>query len=172
MIHIACPSCKKVHKADESLIGKRVKCSDCGATFEVVRNELQPVQQPNAKKVDNPGAGTVKLTTGPATDNPRAIQSRKRNHMNIIDFLTFRRMITPIIIQIIFWIGVALCVIGGLISIVTGASSDFGGGAQVLSGLLVIFLGPVITRVYCELLILMFRMNETLTDIRRNTEKP
>ena len=31
------------------------------------------------------------------------------------DFLKFKRMITPIIIQILFWIGVVLCVIGGLV---------------------------------------------------------
>lgn len=48
MIPVTCPSCKKVHKADESLIGKRVKCNDCGATFEVMSNEPQPVQRPDA----------------------------------------------------------------------------------------------------------------------------
>ena len=92
--------------------------------------------------------------------------------MDIKDFLTFRRMITPVIIQIIFWIGVALCVIVGLIDIVRGATADFGGGIQVLTGLITLLLGPVFVRVYCEILILMFRMNENLTEIRKNTEKP
>jgi hypothetical protein len=35
MISVTCPSCKKVHKADESLLGKHVKCKDCGVVFEV-----------------------------------------------------------------------------------------------------------------------------------------
>jgi hypothetical protein len=38
--------------------------------------------------------------------------------------------------------------------------------AQIIAGLLFLFVGPLIVRVYCELLILFFRMNETLTDIR------
>jgi len=82
------------------------------------------------------------------------------------DFLAFRRMVTPIIIQIVFWIGVAVCVISGLIAMVSGAASQFGGGAQILIGLLLLVVGPIVVRIYCELLILLFRMNETLTDIK------
>ena len=87
------------------------------------------------------------------------------------DFLTFRRMITPLIIQIIFWIGVGLCILGGLVTIIAGATTDYGGGRQVLSGLVLLILGPLAVRIYCELLILFFRINETLTDIKKNTER-
>lgn len=53
------------------------------------------------------------------------------------DFWAFRKMITPVIIQVIFWIGVALCVIGGLVLIVGGVSMPYrGGGGQVLAGIL------------------------------------
>ena len=85
------------------------------------------------------------------------------------EFLSFRKMITPLIIQIIFWIGVALCVIGGLVSIVIGASH--GTGKDVLQGLLTVLLGPIAVRVYCEILIVIFRINENLTEIRKNAEK-
>ncbi len=81
------------------------------------------------------------------------------------DFLTFRKMLTPMIIQVIFWIGVAVCVIGGIITIVTGADRRYG-GTTVLYGLLSILLGPLVVRIYCELLIVIFRINETLTDIK------
>lgn len=87
------------------------------------------------------------------------------------DFLSFRRMITPIIIQIVFWLGVGLCLLAGLIMIVQGATSNFGGGAQVLSGLLLFFFGPIAVRIYCELLIIFFRMNETLTEIKHLLER-
>lgn len=87
------------------------------------------------------------------------------------DFWAFRRMITPMTIQMIFWIGVAVCVISGLIAIVEGASAPYGGGAQVLAGLLVLLLGPLFVRVWCELLISLFHMNETLTEIKNNTER-
>jgi hypothetical protein len=33
MIKVLCPSCKKAHQAPESILGRRVKCKDCGETF-------------------------------------------------------------------------------------------------------------------------------------------
>ncbi len=86
------------------------------------------------------------------------------------DFLSFRKMITPVIIQILFWIGVAVFVILGFVTIGVGASMPWGGGTTVLIGLAYILLGPVGVRIYCEILILFFRMNETLTEIKNNTE--
>jgi membrane protease subunit (stomatin/prohibitin family) len=77
-------------------------------------------------------------------------------------------MITPVIIQIVFWVGVAGCVIAGLVAIVSGAGSRYGGGSQILSGFMLIILGPVGVRIYCELLIVIFKINDSLTDIRNH----
>lgn len=85
------------------------------------------------------------------------------------DFLAFRKMITPLIIQIIFWIGVAVCVLVGLASIIAGVGNHYGGGSQVLGGVLVLILGPLAVRVNCELLIIIFRIHDRLVDIRDNT---
>ncbi len=85
------------------------------------------------------------------------------------DFLSFRTMITPIIIQIVFWIGVALCFIFGLALLVVG-STYYGGGGPVW-GLLVILFGPVLVRIYCEVFIILFRINETLTEIKHTLER-
>jgi len=82
------------------------------------------------------------------------------------DFLTFRKFITPVVIQIIFWIGVVVCVIMGIV-----AMAQQGGLGGVLGGLGMIILGPIMVRIYCELLILMFRINDNLVDIRNNTSK-
>ena len=38
---------------------------------------------------------------------------------NMGDFLKFRKMITPVIIQILFWIGAAGMVIAGLVTMAT-----------------------------------------------------
>jgi Domain of unknown function (DUF4282) len=84
------------------------------------------------------------------------------------DFLAFRRMITPIIIQIIFWIFAIGFFIGGIVTI---ATSDDGGAAQIVSGIFLIILGPLFVRIACEMVILFFRMNETLTEIKNNTKK-
>jgi len=82
------------------------------------------------------------------------------------DFLKFNKMITPIIIRILFWIGVSICVIGGIIVIVYGASTYYGGGGIVFLGLLLLLLGPLAVRVYCEILIVLFSINNTLTDLK------
>lgn len=77
------------------------------------------------------------------------------------DFLTLRKMITPMLIQVVFWVGVAAAIIGGPVAI---------GSGETATGVLVIVGGPLTIRIYCELLILFFRMNETLTDLKRASE--
>ena len=89
----------------------------------------------------------------------------------VVDFIKFRKMITPMIIQVLFWIGAVLSVLGGLVTMATSFGRYGGGGAQFLGGLLVIVLGPVVVCIYCELLILFFRMNETLNEIKDGLAK-
>jgi hypothetical protein len=78
-------------------------------------------------------------------------------------------MITPFIIQIIFWIGVALCIIFGVSFIVIG--SRFGSNGGPVYGLLLLIFGPVVVRIYCEILIIFFRINETLTEIKHTLDE-
>jgi hypothetical protein len=42
----------------------------------------------------------------------------------------------------------------------------FDGSAPILKGLLVLLAGPLVVRIYCEILIIFFRINETLTEIK------
>lgn len=72
------------------------------------------------------------------------------------DYLTFRKMITSTLIQIIFWLAAAGMVVLGLITM----------GDSFFLGLATIFFGVLTVRIYCELLIVIFRVNDTLTDIR------
>lgn len=87
------------------------------------------------------------------------------------DFLKFRKMITPLIIQILFWAGVAASVIGALVMMGSSFGRYGGGAGTFLGGLLFLVLGPVSVRIYCELLMLFFRMNETLTEIKNGLAK-
>ena len=89
----------------------------------------------------------------------------------VVDFINFKKMITPMIIQVLFWVGAVLSILGGLVTMATSFGRYGGGGAQFLGGLLVIVLGPVVVRIYCELLILFFRMNETLNEIKDGLAK-
>ena len=45
MISIQCPSCRRLHQAPESLLGKEVKCKDCGTSF-VAQTPVQPAMGP------------------------------------------------------------------------------------------------------------------------------
>ena len=75
-------------------------------------------------------------------------------------------MITPVIIQILFWIGVIVCLILGLGMVYYGAAYyQAGMGSYLWKGILLFILGPLAVRVYCEILIVFFRINETLTEI-------
>ena len=87
------------------------------------------------------------------------------------EFLQFDNMITPSIIKFVFWIGAALSVLFGIIQIFAGAASPYGGGAQVISGLFTMVLGPFIMRIYCELLIVFFKIQETLQEINNKTPR-
>lgn len=82
------------------------------------------------------------------------------------DFLRFETMITPFVIQAVFWIAVVVLIIAGIIQI---AAAD--GGVGVATGLATIILGPLLARIYCEIVIVLFRVNDHLRAIQHNTEK-
>jgi hypothetical protein len=75
------------------------------------------------------------------------------------DFLSFRKMITPVFIQVIFWIAVVMCVITALMAMAQG-------GVAIIGGLLFLIIGPFMARIYCELLIIAFRIYDELVAIR------
>ena len=77
------------------------------------------------------------------------------------DFLSFRRMVSPTIIQVLFWIGVVATILAGLSMIAN----------RQPAGWLVLVMGPLFVRIVSEMLILFFRINETLTDIRNDGRK-
>lgn len=78
-------------------------------------------------------------------------------------FWSFRRMITPLIIQIIFAVSVAATTVAGLVAIITGIRDNNRGAAFI--GLAVLIFAPLVARIYCELTIVVFRINETLADL-------
>lgn len=80
--------------------------------------------------------------------------------------LSFDKMITPVIIKILFWVGVVVSIFTGFILIATAFTYNGSGLLQVISGLFVAAIGVLMSRVYCELLIIFFKMNESLTDIK------
>lgn len=73
------------------------------------------------------------------------------------EYLSFRRMITPVFIQIIFWIAVAAIVIAAIVQI----ADD-----NAVAGVLTLIFGPLVARIYAELLIVIFRIQGDVAAIR------
>jgi hypothetical protein len=99
------------------------------------------------------------------TVHPSLIYSRDKGG-DMGDILAFRRMITPIIIKIVFWIGLIGILVLGIMVIVDGVSNDSDIGEVIAGSVLILILGPIIWRVFCEILLLTFRIIENLADIR------
>jgi hypothetical protein len=78
------------------------------------------------------------------------------------EYLTFEKMIAPVVIQILFWVGVVGIVLSGLFTLFS---------ASFISGLLMIIIGPIVVRVYCEVLLVFFRILDNLREININTRK-
>lgn len=81
------------------------------------------------------------------------------------DILFFDKMLTPKIITFVYWILLIGTVGGGIGSMFAGYSGfTFG---SFLMGLVYIVAGAVGVRIWCELLIVLFKMNEALQDMRK-----
>jgi hypothetical protein len=63
--------------------------------------------------------------------------------------------------MVLFWVGVAWCVFAGFYAMFHHA---------FCYGVAVVLFGPFLVRIQCEFLIVVFRINETLTEIH-NTLK-
>ncbi len=74
------------------------------------------------------------------------------------DILYFDNMLTPKIITFIYWILVIAVVLSGLRAVFNG---------EILTGFGLIVGGSIAVRVWCELMIVFFKMNEALQDIRK-----
>lgn len=77
------------------------------------------------------------------------------------EYVTFRKMVTPVIIQIVFWILFAIVVLVGLLTL----------AQNVLGGLLILVVGPIAVRIYAEILIVLFQINEALQELRENSRR-
>lgn len=91
--------------------------------------------------------------------------------------ISFDKMITPTIIKVLFWIGVGISSLFGIITIFTGLAQMFSGYGEgfigfitMIIGLIVIGVGILASRIYCELLIVVFKMHESLVSINQKLD--
>lgn len=115
-------------------------------------------------KTEKPAAKSEKpapKATGPAAPNA------------IMEYLSFKRMITPSIVKLLFWLGEFLLVLSGLGSVVSAVIMMTARHGDVVGGLVLLVAGPVSTiigmllwRVFCESALLYFQVFDRLGEIR------
>jgi hypothetical protein len=83
-------------------------------------------------------------------------------------FLSFDKFVTPTVIKIVYWVGIVIIVISG---VVWGIAAAQYSAFAPIGALLGIALGLFFWRVYCELIMLWFKIHDELTGIRQNTRR-
>jgi predicted Zn finger-like uncharacterized protein len=166
---VSCPHCQSRVRVPDDAVGRDVRCPNCQQVFRV--GGIEP-------------AAAVSRRAGPSGTAPvgdfedaAAGPRRPASPNALVDFLLFRRMIAPIVIQVLFWLAVLGSFIWAAIVAILGivAASRYGSAWQALSGILMalvmIVLVPLWARVYAEVLIVFFRIYETLTEIRDRLDR-
>lgn len=111
------------------------------------------------------GTDTFKKSDTPDLLNVQSDQ-KTINRTGLIDVLRFRVFMTPVYIEIIFWIGFIFNLIWSLsFSVKIGSVNAFIG---ILSFFVLFIATTVIWRVCCELIIVVFRIYE---ELRKNNSK-
>ena len=94
--------------------------------------------------------------------------------MNLNDLLQWDRFITPTVIRIFYWMALGLIVLSGLSflfsSIGMMAVNFFAGFFLLIASILYVCAGVVFVRIVCELVMVIFRINEHLGAIRDRGE--
>lgn len=87
------------------------------------------------------------------------------------DMLHLDSMVTPRIVTFIYWLMLAGAAVLGLVLLFKGFGtmkySGFAGFGMVVAAPILAAAAALLARIYCEIMIVLFRMNEALQDIRR-----
>jgi len=134
--------------------------------FSFDEEETPPVRKPTSparRKVEPPIVDDD--DEDDEDDRPVRRKARSAGPSTVGDFLSFRRMMVPVLIQLFFWFGVVVCLAAGVYGVTQKQQEN------QLAGVAMMLFGPFLWRIYCEMLIVVFRINETLTGIKNLLEK-
>ena len=86
------------------------------------------------------------------------------------NWLYFDTMVTPKIITFIYWVMLAAAAISGLVLLFKGFGvmkwNGFAGFGMVVAAPILAAVSALLARVYCEIMIVLFKINEALQVIR------
>jgi hypothetical protein len=110
----------------------------------------------------------VSASDAPATDASlsAATDGVASGRFGVRDLLRFEKMLTPTLVRFVFYAGSILLLIVGIVMLYGGVTARFGGGLRVVSGLLTLTAGPLLLRIVCEQIIVLFGIYDRLGEIR------
>ena len=135
---IACPICLQKIRAPAAVVGKQIRCPQCKNGFtaadpSAVANQPAVPNLPRPREPvpedEEPGADPLGLEADvdavaePAGPSP------------FVEFLLLRRMITPVILVALFWFGVAVILLAGLVAFIVAVIGLATRTTPVLPGL-------------------------------------
>jgi hypothetical protein len=82
---------------------------------------------------------------------------------NFGDYLKFNKMITPVVIQVLFWLLMVAVVVAALAALY---------GHAVGQAIAIIVLGPIFVRIYAEVLLVIFKINDAVQTIAQKLTQP
>ncbi len=201
-MNYSCPVCGKLYAVRPDQVGRKIGCKQCGNRLLVTPAGLQ-VESLAPPPPTYPATAAVYTYQPPppmpppppayevGEDDPPLVRRPHRVGSNpVVDFLTFRLMLTPLLIQLFFWIGTAGCVGMGLYQMVGSTSSRPALTAdddetparpsnpkakaaetrttfnafQFFGGLATLVFGPLFLRLVCEEAIILFKIHEELRE--------
>jgi hypothetical protein len=86
------------------------------------------------------------------------------------DLFQWERFVTPTVIKVFYWLAVVISILLGIVGAVTSldtmAFNPFVGIIFLITSLLGIFMGVIVSRIAAEFVLIVFRINEHLGAIR------
>lgn len=169
-IEMNCPNC------NSSVPSDAVFCFNCGERMEEIEvEEFKQVSDStdtqNSETTYSEPLNTESESTQVHSPEPQvSVMSQKLMDKRKSESLfNFNRMITPQIIKIVFILGFIAIALFGLTVMATGFTPYEATTPFIFMGLGIIVIGGLLWRMFCETIIIFFKMHETLEDIRRNT---
>lgn len=177
-MNTTCPQCGSPYNVTEAHVGRKFTCKKCNTPVVVGPNGLDYQDAPVAPAAAPPPAAPPRARDdwddgGGYPDAGRPARRPGGGGGEFVDILTFRKLVVRAGIPVIFWVLSGLIVAYGLYYGISGISSGIGLIVRASLELLFIYtpLGVVFVRIFCEVLVLLFRISDTLTEIKNGQDR-
>jgi len=201
-----CTNCGKLFNLDDGDIGRNAECSECGTKFIIATEEqavkIRPPGSLNEKKDESRKANNQQCrspeaaATSPEPIKPAPMRNKSSfdkaaqqyiQQNTFGDFLAFKSMIAPVVLQILFWISVAGILLFFIISIMPASATSappvspqikvIRAISETPDWLIFVFklIGVAILlfalRLLTEVLILLFKIFDVLKEIKSQLQQ-